>query len=74
MKKSSYKALLSGKAPEPAPPGRLREDVNEILNKVAKEDKLVALGRQRAATTFGDEDRTAEMLLKLLKKGLRAVE
>lgn len=74
MKKTSFKALLAG-APQRAPrSNQLTEDVNEILNKVAKEDKLVALARHRVGPTLPDDDQTADHLLRLLKKGLRAVE
>lgn len=72
MKKTSLKALLASAPPEVQRSEKLTEDVNEILNKVAKEDKLIALARQRRTLAVVGDDKTADNLLEMLKKGLRS--
>jgi hypothetical protein len=65
----SYKVLLTASGPGAARSESLTKDVNEILDTVAKEDKLVALSRQRTSEASLD-DRSAETLLQILKKSL----
>ena len=70
MKKTpSYKVLLTTSRPGAMRSESLTQDVNEILDTLAKEDKLIALSRQRNVDSSSD-DRNAETLLQILKKGL----
>jgi hypothetical protein len=65
----SYKVLLSTSRLGAVRSESLTKDVNEILDTVAKEDKLVALSRQRSDDTY-PEERNAENLLQILRKSL----
>lgn len=65
----SFKVLLTTSKPEAVRSESLTKDVNEILDAVAKQDKLVALSRQRPAASSPD-DRNAEILLQMLKESL----
>jgi hypothetical protein len=70
MKKTpSYKVLLSTSRLGAVRSESLTKDVNEILDTVAKEDKLVALSRQRSDDTYPEET-NAENLLQILRKSL----
>lgn len=74
MKKTpSYKVLLTAnKKTAPVRSERLTKDVNEILDLVAKEDRLLALSRQRTVDA-GPQERSADVLLQILQKGLKPI-
>jgi hypothetical protein len=74
MKKTpSFKALLAAPSLSAVRSETLTRDVNEILDTVAKEDKLVALSRQRVDGVLNSDDRNAEALLQMLKRSLNTV-